>query len=87
MSISQKRKNARGSIEEMLKDYLQFIIDRSCYTNADHESLESRTVKLSWLLKNKTIKQTLGGGGGVNRWTDGGVPFWFRIGSQNLIFA
>ena len=31
MSINQKGKNARGSIEEMLKDYLQFIIDRSCY--------------------------------------------------------
>ena len=27
--------------------------------NADHESLESGTVKISWLLKNKTVKQTI----------------------------
>ena len=31
MSINQKRKNVHGNIEEMLKDYLQFIIDQSCY--------------------------------------------------------
>ena len=31
MRINRKRKNVPGSIEEMLKNYLQFIIDQSCY--------------------------------------------------------